>query len=106
MRSASNEVCACLLETGSRQVEIVERCLRCGLCMDSDAYEDALSRAKAAEAEAAGLHVERAYERSRRIELERDYESAAEAVEARVAELEAALRENVGDAYNLITQGE
>lgn len=42
-RAPTNEVCACLLETGTRQVEIVERCTRCGLCMDSDAYTNALA---------------------------------------------------------------
>ena len=67
MRLGTTEVCACLLETGGRQVEIVERCVRCGACMNSDALKDA---------------------------------------EARVATLEATLRENVGDAYNLLTQGE
>lgn len=39
-RLSSNQMCACLLETGSRRVEIVERCLRCGACMNSDAYSD------------------------------------------------------------------
>ncbi len=40
-RLDKGEVCACLDETGSRQVEVVEQCLRCGATMDSDAVREA-----------------------------------------------------------------
>ena len=46
-----DEVCACLSETGSRQVRIYERCERCRALMESDYPE----RLQAAEAEATRL---------------------------------------------------
>jgi transcription elongation factor Elf1 len=41
-RLPDDTVCACLNDTGERKVEIVERCLRCGALMYSDAYHDAV----------------------------------------------------------------
>ncbi len=40
-RLDKNVVCACFDETGSRQVEVVEQCQRCGATMDSDAAREA-----------------------------------------------------------------
>lgn len=49
-----DEVCPCLSETGSRQVHIYERCVRCGSFMADDSV---LDRAEAAEARAARLEA-------------------------------------------------
>jgi hypothetical protein len=106
-RSDSNEVCACLLETGKREVEIVERCVRCGLCMDSDAYTNLVARCEQAEANERhmrNLHDWRVKDldeaRMERAELARQATEDITAAEARVAQLEGALREIQANAEN------
>jgi hypothetical protein len=68
-------------------------------------------RKRAEKAEAALAQAVREKDEAREA-VERHYEVSCEAIrrgeaaEARVRDLEAALRQNVGDAYNLLTQGE
>jgi len=46
---AADEVCACLDETGGRQVRIFERCERCGALMESDLPEQLAEQSDSAD---------------------------------------------------------
>jgi len=92
-----DKVCACLSETGSRQVRIYERCERCRALMESD-YPERLDEAFTARAVVANAlkHAER----------ERDEWRQAAAAEAQLADdLQAErdrLREALAEMHHLI----
>jgi len=72
---AADEVCACLDETGSRQVTVWERCVRCSCFMESDLGAE-LARAEQErdealqDAEGAEARAEREFDRAVAAELQ------------------------------------